>query len=96
VIRTQIVEVGEGAGEVRGGAGLVQRHLVGARRELAAQADVAAAARVEVGVSDAITLVERLTKGIGPDVRAELVDVPGHLVSGGNVEARWYFAAPGC
>ena len=55
--------------------------LVRARGALAVEAHVAAAARVEVAVRDAVALAERLPERVGRDAGAEGRHPPGHLVA---------------
>src|SRR5215510_12544431 len=80
--RTQVVVLGERAVEVwelrRTERPLDFRR---ARRRLVGQARVAAPARIEVGVGDAIALFERAAQRVGLHAPPELRDAPGHLVA---------------
>src|SRR5581483_8992785 len=79
--RLEVVVLPVGAAEAAD-AGPHARDLLRARRELAAVALIAAVARVEVGVGDAVAFLERPAKRVGLDVGAERVHPARHLVPG--------------
>src|SRR5206468_7402145 len=78
----QVVVLGEGAVKVRElrwtGRAL---DLGRAGGRLVRQARVAASARIEIRVGDAIALLQRATQRVGLHSRAELGDSAGHLVA---------------
>ena len=81
--RPQVVVVGEGAVEVRERArpDAAARACSGRPPGSWLQARVAAPARIEVGVGDAVALLERPAQRVGLDPRAELGHPAGHLVA---------------
>ncbi len=80
--RTEIVVIGEGAVQMRKGAGPERPlDLVRAGGGLLVQTRVAAAARVEVGIGDAVAFLERAAERIGLDPGSELGHPARHLVT---------------
>ena len=80
--RPQVVVLGEGAVEVREVARPARSLDLGrAGRWLLVEAKVAAAARIEVRVGDAVALVQRPAQRVALDVAAEPGDAAGHLVA---------------
>ena len=80
--RLQVVVLAVGAAELAHRPGAHRHQLVRAGRELGLVALVAAVARIEVAVADAVAFLERPAERVGRDARAERVHAARHLVPG--------------